>query len=427
MKHLFWISLRMLKGERKGFSPVLIVSLVGVAFGMAAMVVSLSVMTGFERAYEDSILNFNAHIVLSSEDDIGDPAPVMTELARYFVPRGKLSKIVGVTPFVFREGLSLSTNGATSIVIKGVDPKEAESVYPKTFIPTDPNLTTWEEALNVESALGKPVAVVGSGLLKELKGAQEGEALTIRLLVPRETGKGKSLEEMAGDFEITGSFESGLHEFDSQFIVMSLRALQKEFGMGSRVSGFEIRLDDRERASALARELEQNLSPKGTPLGSGSFQAIAWGELNEALFSAMKMEKAIFCLIMFVILLVASFNVVGVLAMQIYHRAAELNILAALGMTRSRLGKLFGFQGLLLAAGGIVLGSLLAVLLLFLIDRIFPVAIDPKIYFISRLPVTWPTSLWVALIAGSLLLCGVVSWLSSLFLLRRHSLIHTFR
>ena len=73
MPHIFWLSLKLLQGERKGFSPVLVVSLIGVAFGMAAMIVSLSVMSGFERAYEDSILNFNAHIVLTSEDEIGEP------------------------------------------------------------------------------------------------------------------------------------------------------------------------------------------------------------------------------------------------------------------------------------------------------------------------------------------------------------------
>ena len=328
--------------------------------------------------------------------------------------------VVGVTPFVFREGLSLDVKGATSVAIKGIDPSKGEEVYPETFIPTDSKFSTWEEALTAPPTTGgKPGVVVGSGLLKELTRAEEGAPSTIRLLVPRKSEEEKSLEERTGDFPIVGSFASGLHEFDSQFIVMSLPAMQKEFGLGSRVSGFEIRLDDRERAEEVARGLERNLS--------GSFQAIAWGELNEALFSAMKMEKAIFCLIMFVILLVASFNVVGVLAMQMNHRETELNILSVLGMTKNRLGKLFGLQGLLLASGGIFLGTLLAVLLLFAIDRLFPVAIDPKIYFISRLPVDWPTQLWIVLIVSSLLLCGVVSWLSSVFLLGRHSLIHTFR
>lgn len=402
-------SSRLLKARRGKtlFSPMTFIAIFGIAFGLAATLVTLSVMGGFEKAYQAAILGFNAHIVLIQEGISEEPVK-LDDVLRTFKAEG----IKATTPFIFREGLGVMPSEVEGVVIKGVDPKTMRQVYPIHFKPvgqTDP-------VKKLEEPLGKiPPIILGQALLQKFFPDGIPQNPQIRVMVPK--GKAQSLKDLSETFLVVGTFESGLNEFDSQFMLTSLPVMRSIFG--ADINGVEIILDDRNKAPALARRLEEALPP--------AFQAISWDELNEPLFSAMKMEKNIFFIMMVLIILIASFNVMGVIFMLIFSRKPDMAILKALGGEKKAIIRAFSFNGLILGGMGILTGEILAAGILLSIARFQWFKLDPEVYFISHLPVEWSVMMWGVITGIAFLICYAVSRLSAGTMVKQAMVVQTYR
>ena len=149
-------------------------------------------------------------------------------------------------------------------------------------------------------------------------------------------------------YEVTGIFNTGMFQYDNQFVVMSLPAAQQFTGMGSAVSGIEIRLRDPDTAPAVGERLVEKL---GYP-----FRFLDWQSQNSGLFSALQLEKIAMGLVIFFIMIVAAFNIVGTLTMVVTDKTREIGILQAMGVTGRSIGKIFLLQGALIGAVGTFLG-----------------------------------------------------------------------
>ncbi|MBI2340091.1 MAG: ABC transporter permease [Deltaproteobacteria bacterium] len=487
MRWEYRLGFRMLLGRKKQFlSPMSLIALCGIVFGVGATLTSLSVITGFQEAYEKAILGFNAHLILVTDGDIEDPSvltPVFDEMrvtdeeALYwkkhaplwrwlkhvgFFPDPKMEElqgkgIQGLSPFVYREGLALLSDEVAGVVLKGVDPSALDTVYPINYqllpeatsgerVTSHESLVTghWSLVTGRESratsdeqralteALGRtdlkaPPVLVGKDLFtrffpegKTVAPARPAESRVIRLMVPKGDAEGKqTLKDYAQDFTVVGFFESGLYEFDSQFILTGLSSMQKLFQLDKKVSGVEMVLDDPHKARDMARALEAIL-----PIPA---DIISWDQLNEDLFSAMRMEKTLFLVVMLLIVLVASFNVMGVIFMMILNRRGDLAVLKAVGAQGSRLRRAFSAQGAVMGLSGSVAGSFLSALCLWSLDRFGWFALDPQIYFISRLPVAWAPSLWIGLVASSVMICYGSAFVAAKVALKAGGLSQTFR
>lgn len=404
------LGLRLIQSRKRGhfFSPMMVNSALSIAFGITALLVCFSVFTGFQSAYQKAILGFNAHLVVINEQEIKNVGEVVLPLKNF-------PEVEGTSPFLFREGLGLVADGVTSVVLKGIDPGVMKKVYPVKYESYPPT------AVLEESLAGPlPSVIVGKELIQHFFPGGVGENPVITLLIPREgIDQKKGFRDYAQDFRVVGTFESGMYEFDSEFVLTSLEVMRNLFNLQVEASGLEVVLSDPARAPELARLIEKEL-PSG-------YQIISWDELNGALFSAMKMEKTLFLVIMLGIVVIASFSVIGIIMMTIWQRRGELAILRAMGASPASLGWSLVLQGMVMAVMGIILGTVFSSMVLYSLQHWKWLHLDPQIYFVSHVPIIWPLGLWGILLGAAFLICVLTARLSSAVALRQGGLAQTFR
>jgi len=180
-------------------------------------------------------------------------------------------------------------------------------------------------------------------------------------------------------YEVTGIFDTGMYEYDNSYVALDRRAAQRFAGLDTAVTGLEVRLADPEQAQPFGIALETRL---GYP-----YRALDWQSQNASLFSALKLEKLAMAFVVFLICVVAAFNVVGTLTMVVRDKTREIGILLAMGLRRAAIRRIFLAQGILVGLTGTALGVVLGLVLGGMLNRGHWIPIDPSIYFIDHLPV----------------------------------------
>src|SRR5438128_1865384 len=195
-------------------------------------------------------------------------------------------------------------------------------------------------------------------------------------------------------FEVTGLFDTGMYEYDNSYVAMDRRVAQRFADLDKAVTGLEVRLADPWQARAFGLRLETEL---GYP-----YRALDWQSQNASLFSALKLEKLAMAVVVFLIGVVAAFNVVGTLTMLVRDKTREIGILLAMGLRRTSIRRIFLAQGILIGLTGTGLGVLLGLVLGGMVNQGQWIHIDPSIYFIDHLPVRTQLVDVFAVIAASL-------------------------
>ncbi len=413
MSWILWLAKKFLGRRGSVLKTASLISACGISFAVMATLVTLAVVTGFEKEYERSILGFNSHIILVGDEETHD-----VDVAKEVLKSASDKGIKTFSPYVYREGLAMVADDLQQIVLKGVDRVTSTDLYPIKFS----SLTSKDQVSTTtlfDLSSQNPRVILGRELLESFYPDGIPPKPTIRVLVPKhEERKTTSLKDYLQVFDVVGTFESGLHEFDAKFALMDIAEMNALFQLGGRVTGLEVLLADPYQAPSVARFLEEQLG--------GSYQAISWNELNEPLFQAMKMEKTLFVVIMLLVTLVASVNVMGVVLMLILNRKNEAAILLAMGAREKDLRRIFTLQGLFVGLSGVVFGSVLAAILLWTLDHFKWFELDPQIYFIKTLPVTWPWELWGLILLVVVAMIAAVSRLATHFL-ARDQLVGVFR
>jgi lipoprotein-releasing system permease protein len=180
-------------------------------------------------------------------------------------------------------------------------------------------------------------------------------------------------------FEVTGLFNTGMFQYDNQFVVLSREVAQRFTGLGDAVSGIDIRVTDPWKAPEIGRRLEEKL---GYP-----YRALDWQSQNETLFSALQLEKVAMGFIIFFIMIVAAFNIVGTLTMVVAEKTREIGILQAMGLQRQAIARIFLAQGAIIGLVGVMIGLVGGLTIAFAVDRGKWIRINPTVYFIDHLPI----------------------------------------
>jgi len=180
-------------------------------------------------------------------------------------------------------------------------------------------------------------------------------------------------------FEVAGLFDTGMFQYDNQFVVMSREMAQRFTGLGEAVSGIAVRVADPDRAPEIGAALEKRL---GYP-----YRALDWQTQNSSLFSALQLEKLAMGLVIFFIMVVAAFNIVGTLTMVVTDKTREIGILQAMGLTSRAIARVFLVQGAVIGVVGTTLGLVLGLTVSYVVDSSGWVRINPAVYFIDHLPV----------------------------------------
>lgn len=388
----FFVGLRYLKAKRrqKSISLNTLISIGGVMVGVAALIATLAVMTGFKEDLRDKILGTNSHIVIT--DRTRDEIP---EYSRLVDEAKKVPRVVAATPFIFRQVLLSSDTNVFGVVLRGIHPETEAEVTEigknivegrLDYLTNPPDSSLPEEGVSeTEGEPGKilPGIIIGRELAGRL-GAFLGDRINIVSPVGKEgTSIGKSITGPMGftpkirKFRVVGIFDSGMYEYDSSLAYISIKEAQNFFNLSDAVTGIEVKVDDIFVADRVAQQIEGHL---GFP-----YQARDWMKLNRNLFSALQLEKMMMFIILVLIILVASFNIVSTLTMTVVEKSREIAILKAMGATRESIMRIFMLEGVIIGLVGVILGTPLGLVVCWVLQKFYTLPAD--IYYISHLPV----------------------------------------
>jgi lipoprotein-releasing system permease protein len=402
------------KGRSNFVSLITVISVSGVAIGVLALIVVLSVMSGFEGDLKRKILGAHAHVVLGKKGD---------DFSEYEEIEKQVKSVRGVesaVPFVLGEGMVSSEANLSGALVKGIDParegpgsdlrKNMEKGDLDFLAHPDriPGAKIHFHTLNSTAAGGSSGTPDRTGLrdfgepVLSFPGEESGSAHRILpgVVIGRELAR--SLRVWTGDtvnvvspvseeigptgpqpklrrFRVAGIFYSGMFEFDSKFVYIDLAQAQKFFGMRGKVTGVELRVDDVDHTPRIVEELKRRI-------GGYPYTVKDWREMNKELFSALLLEKLAMFIILTFIVLVSSFNIISVLIMVVLEKGREIAILKSVGSTQPSTMKIFMMQGLAIGMAGVFAGVLGGLELCLYIDQI-GVDLNPDVFYINRLPV----------------------------------------
>lgn len=390
-----FIALRYLRAKRqkKVISLNTLISMGGVCIGVAALIATLAVMTGFKEDLRDKILGTTSHIVISdrTRDNIENYKALIDRVLT--VPH-----VVAATPFIFKQVLLSSPSSAFGVVLRGIDPEKEGTVTeleenmvegqlnflttPPPDLPPQINPKQTQEAGRDKPAKVLPGIVMGMELANRL-GVFWGDVIHI---VSPMLKQGASIGQALGGpggftpkirkFQLVGIFDSGMYEYDSSLAYISMADAQRFFNLSDVATGIEVKVDDIFLADVVSQEIEMLL---GFP-----YQARDWKALNRNLFSALELEKDMMFIILILIILVASFNIVGTLTMTVAEKAREIAILKAMGATKKSITRIFMFEGLIIGGIGVLTGLPLGLGISFALETFYKLPGD--VYYISTLP-----------------------------------------
>jgi lipoprotein-releasing system permease protein len=384
-----YIGLRYLRAKRRQRTISLntFVSIAGITLGVAALIGTLGIMTGFKEDLQAKILGTTSHIVVQDRTKDG--------MAGYDALVGQVETVphvMAATPFVLRQVLLTSQSGVQGIVLRGIDPAKEVRVTElgkniKAGRLSDLTMSVQAPAADKSTAdtatnpnpktpvtLAHPGIVLGKELSLRL-GALVGD--NVNVVSPVGPVSAIGMVPKIRVFTVVAVFESGMFEYDSSLAYIGLEESQKFFNMNHAVTGIEVKVDEIFQAAEIARDIERAV---GFP-----YWARDWMQLNRNLFSALKLEKTMMFLLLVLITLVASFNIVSTLTMIVTEKQREIAILKAMGATRQAIMRIFMLNGLIIGLTGTVIGIPLGYTFLWLIENYW--TFDQTVYYIAHIPV----------------------------------------
>jgi lipoprotein-releasing system permease protein len=355
----------------------------GVALGVASLIVVLGVMNGFTVDMREKILGVNAHVITLAAGGGISGYPELVRKAET-VPGVK-----GATPFIYSEVMLSTRYGVKGVVLRGVDPVSAPAVLGIAGRMVDGSLADLERS-------GAPGLVIGKELAKRL-GITVGSR--VNLLSPSGEKTSAGFTPRILSFKIAGIFSTGMFEYDSSLGFVSLDAARDLLGMpAGTVSGLEIVVDDIYRADTVAQAVTQ-------ALGGYPFYSRNWMEMNANLFAALKLEKAAMSIMLTLIVLVGSFSIVTTLVMLVMEKSRDIAIMMSMGATKSHIRRIFMLQGTIIGVVGTTLGFGLGLLVCWLLKRYQFIKLPPGVYSLDHLPVLLQWQDLAAIAVGAMVLC----------------------
>ncbi len=411
-----FVASRYLMSRRKQtfISVISLVSVLGVAIGVAALVVVMGVYNGFTTSIRDKILGSNAHVLLMSSDFTAfdpplDDAEGLARAERTGAATPVLARVQAMpgvkaaTPYVYTEVLLSTPRGATGLVLRGIDPVQAVEALPMlhtldsgkvdNLLPPQ-HSEAGETGEGVETA-GPPGILLGKDLAVRF-GLKVGDRVNLMSPAGQRTTVG--FAPKIRPFRVQGVFKSGMTDYDSRLAYISLTAAQDLLGLpAGRISGIEIFLDNPYAARDVAARIDAELGPP--------FYARNWMDLNASLFAALQLERIGMFIVLAMIVLVGSFSIITSLVMLVMEKTRDIAILMSMGATSRVIRRIFTLQGAIIGVVGTALGYVLGLSLAWVLKTYNIIELPPGVYPMDRLPMMIDPGDTVLIGVVSLLLC----------------------
>ena len=368
------IARRYLRSRRTSRAASLntVISAGGVMVGVMALIVVLGVMNGLRNDLRERILVANPHLRVLT---FGAGLRMDDWQKTLQIVRQQPGVVAAAPEVISQAGITAGQDYGEGVNLVGFDPDtgtHSVTSLPQSIQKGDLSFRTTKP--NVDGGI-----LLGARLANRLS-VYPGDVVT---LVPVTQAKVNPALGVAVPrfwrFEVTGLFDTGMFQYDNQFVVVRRDVAQRFTGLGDAVSGIAVRVNDPDRAPEIGQAIEKRL---GYP-----FRSLDWQTQNASLFSALQLEKLAMGLIIFFIMVVAAFNIVGTLTMVVADKTREIGILRAMGLTSAAVARVFLLQGAVIGGVGTALGTVIGLAVAYVVDKSGWVRINPAVYFIDHLPV----------------------------------------
>jgi lipoprotein-releasing system permease protein len=397
MKYEWFIGLRYLKARRQEtfISLITVISILGVMIGVMTLNIVMAVMTGFEETLRDRLLGINAHIALiKSGDQLRDYEKLVDQIRRE-------NGVVAASPSIYGQVMLTAGPRVAGVVVRGVDPDRVNEVIDIQKYMTAGSLQNLKQpqSLRVDDrTVLLPGLIVGSRLANQL-GVFPGSPLQVVSPLGSPTAIG--VIPKVRRFIVVGIFKTDMSEIDSTLVFMNLKDAQKFFELEDAATNIEIRVKDVYQARQIADDIQRQL---GFP-----YFAEDWSRLWPNLFSALRLEKTVYFLVLLLMVLVGAFNIVSTLIMVVMEKRKDIAILQSMGATRESIRRIFLFKGCVIGVVGTTLGVLLGLAVCLLIQKYHFIELPKDVFLISTVPVRIYLSNYLLVAFASLLVCLLAS------------------
>ena len=375
MNYETWISYRYLSAKKDRFLSIInFISIAGVAIGVAALIVVIGVMTGFDHDLQEKITGTNAHILIEKETGIRD----------YTALQEKVKNVEGIhstTPYVLGNVFLESDGQAMGIALRGVEPSTEAGVT---------RINEYLQDIKI-SDLKSDEIVIGSQLANYF-GFQKGDE--IMLIAPASGVAGGGWRYK---LTVAGVFSSGMYDYDMKLAFVPLKKAQEIFSLPSNVSsGIALKLEDVYRAPQVKENIYKMIG--------FSYLVRTWIETNKNFFAALRLEKFAMFVILTLIVLVASFNIVSTLIVMVTSKIKDIGILKSIGVPKSSIRRIFTLGGLYIGFMGTFWGVVIGMTLCFILKKYQFIKLPQEIYYIDRLPVIVQLSDLLTIVGAAMLI-----------------------
>ncbi len=382
-----FVALRYLVARRKGafISLISLISVLGVAVGVMALLIALALMTGFQGELRDRIVGSEAHVYVFKVGGVTDPEPEMKRLLE--VPR-----VLGAAPVLVGKALISSGESDGFIDVKGIDPERERDVTQLGNAIRTGSL----EALERDGD-DIPGILIGVDLARALEVKVGDDVL---LTTPRETLSPAAPVFRRRHFRVVGTFSLGLYQFDSEFAFLRIDIARRVFGEDQPVF-IELRVDDMFKSSEVVDAIAGRFGPEYRPQ--------EWSDMNKSLFSMMWLLKMAISITIGLIVVVAALNIVASLILLVMEKSRDIAILKTMGSPASTIRRIFMLQGLIIGLVGTAAGAGAGCLLIFLLDRYKLISVPVDVYDISYMPFKLQPLDFAVVIASAIAICFVAT------------------
>jgi len=375
MRYECFISWRYLITRRKEkfISLISVISILGIAVGVMALIVVIAVMTGFDKDLREKIIGNYSHITVSRPEGIQDYEQIASKIRT-------LNHVVAVAPLISGQIL-VDIGKPFALGIRGIDPdRESRVTKIKDYL-----------VKGDLSALIDDCVIVGKELALYL-----GLEVDTKIKLYTPAGKPYTLK-------VVGIFNSGMYDYDLNLAFTNLKTSQQIFGIKDAVSALSIKLDDAERADSLRDNIN-------TLLGY-EYRILTWSQANRNFFAALQLEKLTMFIILSLIVLVAAFNIISTLVVMVVEKTKDIGILKAIGASPKGIRRIFTLEGLIIGFWGILLGVSAGLTLCALLKKYQFIKLPSDIYYIDKLPVSiqlWPDVGLIVLAAAFIVVASTI-------------------
>jgi len=391
------VGYRYLRGKKQSrfLSLITLISIAGVALGVTAMIVVLSVMGGFESELRKRLMTSDLHILVHPTDQvpsfdqgyITDSDPLRASIGRIEQSLG--SELVALWPVISTEAILKSGRKVSGVVVKGVTDERLDRMKGQIVETADPLLLRVPDPQGSGESVRLPGLFVGRELAQEMH-LLVGDQAT--LISPTETEGPMSSVPRMKRFVIEGIYETGIPEQELQVAFARAPSVRSYLRKSGVITNFELTVRDFERAPIIAREIQKQLP---------AFRVQDWMQMNGRLFGSLKLERTAMFIILAFIVVVASFNIVTTLTLMVLEKKKEISILRAMGARMGEVAAIFLSEGIFIGVLGVGGGTVSGLALCGVLkrwefiqlpdiyyDRTLPVLIDPVLVILVAIAAT---------------------------------------